>query len=96
MADRITFSKTLNTSVQKGDELWYSNITTTGSASSPLLSGTITDIGDKWVEVANAPSTAGSGDFITNGGFDPTFGSEKIVDGDMGYYGVNELGTTGT
>ena len=82
MADKITFSKTLNTSIQKGDELWYSNIIN-GVPTSPISSGTISDKGDNWVEVANAPATAGSGDFITNGGFNPSFDISIIANGDF-------------
>ena len=49
---RINFDKKINVSVQVGDELYYSVIsgTTTGSET-PL--GTITAIGEKYVEVAS-------------------------------------------
>jgi len=80
MADRITFPETLNTSVQVGDVLYYSNIIA-GSLGSPFLSGTITNIGDNWVEVDNAPLTTGSGDFITNGSFDGALGPEEVSNG---------------
>ena len=88
MADRINFSKKINDSVQVGDELWYSNVIA-GSLGSPLLSGTINNIGDKWVKVDNAPLTAGSGDFITNGGFDPDFDTSIITNGDFATDAVN-------
>jgi hypothetical protein len=57
MADRITFSKKINDSVQVGDELYYSVISGTTAGSETSL-GTITAIGEKYVEVASAGSAA--------------------------------------
>ena len=52
MADKIYFSKKLNDSVQIGDELYYTNISTgTPVPPSPISLGTIIDKGEKWVEV---------------------------------------------
>tara|TARA_R110002167_G_scaffold146442_3_gene337856 strand:- start:533 stop:859 length:327 start_codon:yes stop_codon:yes gene_type:complete len=50
MADRINFEKKLNDSVQIGDELWYSDISS-GTPSTPQSAGTITTIGEKHVIV---------------------------------------------
>ena len=81
MADKITFSKKINDSVQVGDELWYSDIIS-GVASSPTLIGVITEIGEKHIEVGGeingvaqtlntpVPFVAGSGEFIINSEFD--------------------------
>jgi len=72
MADKITFSKTLNTSVQIGDELFYTNISTgTPVPADPISLGTIIDKGEKWVKV-DTPIPVGqtNPDLITNGGFD--------------------------
>ena len=74
MADKITFSKTLNTSVQVGDELYYSDISG-ASPTNPISIGEITEKGDKWVEVANGSVPAGFGadsdaNKVINGEFD--------------------------
>ena len=74
MADKITFSKTLNTSVQKGDELYYSDISG-ASPTDPISIGTITEKGDKWVKVASGSVPAGFGadsaaNKVENGEFD--------------------------
>ena len=63
MADRITFSKKINNSVQVGDELYYSVISGATAGSETSL-GTITAIGEKYVEVASAGSAA-IGNFFT-------------------------------
>jgi len=107
MADKITFSKKINDSVQVGDELWYSNITPGFCSIAPLTNttktlcdtaggawtdpvagtalslGTISDKEDRWVKVANAPFTTGSGDFVTNGGFDVGYDAapNEIING---------------
>lgn len=58
---RINFDKKINVSVQVGDELWYSN--SPGTAGSETSLGTITTIGEKYVEVTNA-GNATTGDFF--------------------------------
>lgn len=55
MADKINFSKKLNTSVQIGDELWYSNISS-GTPTAPVSLGAITDIGENHVVVSTLPA----------------------------------------
>ena len=50
MADRINFSKKINDSVQAGDNLYYSDIST-GAPSTPTLVGEITQIGERHVIV---------------------------------------------
>ena len=70
MADKITFSKKINDSVQVGDELWYSDVFS-GVISPPVLIGGITEIGEKYVVVDGiTPFVAGSGEFIINNEFD--------------------------
>ena len=54
MADKINFSKTLNTSVQVGDELWYSDVST-GTPNTPTSAGVITEIGENYVVVDILP-----------------------------------------
>ena len=58
MADRINFLNKINDSVQVGDELYWTFISAGVAAPTPLLVGTITGIGEKYVEVADgdAPS----------------------------------------
>ena len=50
MADRINFDKKINDSVQVGDELWYSDVST-GTPSTPVSVGEITEIGENHVVV---------------------------------------------
>jgi len=50
MADKITFSKKINDSVQVGDELWYSDIIG-GTPTPATLIGGIIEIGEKYVKV---------------------------------------------
>ena len=73
MADRIMFNKKINVSVQVGDELWYSVVSSSVSPTTPELLGMITAKGDTWVEVdpqfgtlGQQPSTT---NLITNGDF---------------------------
>jgi len=82
MADKINFSKKLNTSVQIGDELWYSNISS-GTPTTPTSLGTILETGDKWVKINSAVGTADQTnlDLITNGGFDVVYGANKVLNG---------------
>ena len=72
MADRINFSKKLNDSVQVGDELWYSDVSTV-TPTDPVKAGpldanndpttsTITVIGEKHVIVDTLISGLVSGD----------------------------------
>ena len=74
MADRITFSKKLNDSVQTGDELYYSTISG-GVVSEAVEAGpldgnnnpttsTITEIGEKYVIVDTLISGLTSGIFF--------------------------------
>ena len=108
MADKITFLKKINDSVQVRDELYYSKITPAFCSVDPLTNitktlcdtangtwtdlvidapislGEIIDMGEKWVKV-DATSITGytqsNPELITNGGFDVTYGSEKVTDG---------------
>jgi len=56
MADKIKFSKNINESVQVGDELYYSDISS-GTPTAPIKAGpngatcTIEDIGKKYITV---------------------------------------------
>jgi len=85
MADKITFPETLNTSVQVGDELWYSNITTPSNPSDPVLLGTIISKGDKWVKVDSQPGVGGQTypDLIINGDLTTSWGTSIIANGDF-------------
>ena len=79
MADKITFSKKINDSVQVGDELWYSDVFG-GTTSIPVLIGEITEIGEKYVVVdGTTPFVVGSGELIINNEFDD---SSDWVEGD--------------
>jgi len=91
MADRITFKETLNTSVQVGDDLWYSDIIT-GTATSPVLLGTIISKGDKWVKVDSILGTGGQvyPNLIINGGFTSTY-TEILSNGDCSSLAVLNL-----
>jgi hypothetical protein len=51
MTDKINFKKKINDSVQKGDELYYSNVAS-GTPTPPVSLGPITDRGDNWVKIA--------------------------------------------
>ena len=66
MADKITFSKKINDSVQVGDELYWTPV----SAPDPILVGIITGIGDKYVEVGGeidgVTQTANTPVFVAN------------------------------
>ena len=65
MAEKITFSKKLNDSVQIGDELYYTNISTgTPNPTTPFLLGAITDKGEKWVEVNTLISLVNTSDLF--------------------------------
>ena len=70
MADKITFSKKINDSVQAGDELWYSDVFS-GTTSIPVLIGEITETGERYVKVdSGVPFVADSGELIINNEFD--------------------------
>ena len=70
MADRINFSKNINESVQVGDELYYSDISS-GTPTAPIKAGPsgatciITSIGEKYIEVDSLVTELDSG----NGSF---------------------------
>ena len=84
MADKITFSKTLNTSVQIGDELWYSNISS-GTSTAPTSLGTILEKGNNWVKIDSAVGTASqtNPNLITNGAFNLTPGPNPVLNPGM-------------
>tara|TARA_Y100000593_G_scaffold27111_1_gene54022 strand:+ start:2085 stop:3224 length:1140 start_codon:yes stop_codon:yes gene_type:complete len=81
MADKIMFKNKINTSVQIGDELWYSNIVNQAPTTPLFSSGTITDIGDNWVQVDAAPFSTGSGNFLINPSFQISLGNEEATNG---------------
>jgi hypothetical protein len=62
MPDRITFNKNINESVQVGDSLYFSTITS-GVLGAETSLGTITAIGKNYVEVDDA-SAASADDFF--------------------------------
>ena len=62
MADRINFDEKINDSVQVGDELYWTTVSGT-TIGTPNPIGTITGIGDKYIEVASVGS-ATPGDFF--------------------------------
>jgi len=81
MADKIIFPKKLNDSVQTGDELYYTDISTgTPNPTTPISLGTIIAKGEKWVKVDPVAGTLGqvSSDLITNGGFDFGYGTNNV------------------
>ena len=82
MADKITFSGKINDSVQVGDELYYTNISTgTPDPTTPILLGTILDKGEKWVKVDPTSITGytqSNPNLITNGGFDSGYGTNNV------------------
>ena len=59
MADIITFSKKINDSVQVGDESYWGLIVN-GEVTNNLLLGTITGVGDKYIEVGDASVLTGA------------------------------------
>ena len=85
MADKITFPETLNTSVQVGDELWYSNITTPSNPSDPVLLGDIESKGENWVKVDSQPGVGGQAhpDLIINGDLTTSWDTSIITNGDF-------------
>mgnify|MGYP003114777543 FL=1 len=86
MADRINFSKNINTSVQVGDKLYYSYITPNIQ---PTLTeiGEITAIGSNFVEVASNTAPA----FVNNETFfmfkKPFYNNESV----KGYFAKTRL-----
>ena len=86
MADRINFSQNINTSVQVGDELYYSYITSSGQSTLTLI-GPITDIGSNFVEVASNTAPA----FVNNETFfmfkKPFYNNESV----KGYFAKTRL-----
>ena len=78
MADKIIFLKNINDSVQVGDELYYTNISTgTFVPAEPLSLGGITNIGYNYVEIASGsvlPTIGPLANLLDNGFFtaDPT------------------------
>ena len=62
MADRINFDEKIIDSVQVGDELYWATVSGTTIGTTTLV-GTITGIGDKYIEVdnGNAPTPFVSG-----------------------------------
>jgi len=59
MADRINFDKKINDSVQVGDELYWGLIVN-GEVTNNLSLGTITGVGDKYIEVGDASTLTGA------------------------------------
>tara|TARA_R110002020_G_scaffold163660_1_gene349749 strand:- start:19 stop:384 length:366 start_codon:yes stop_codon:yes gene_type:complete len=59
MADRISFSQSINVSVQPGDELYWTqyDAVTNIASQTPQLVGEIINVGANFVEVDNAPSS---------------------------------------
>jgi len=86
MADRINFSKNINTSVQVGDELYYSYITSSSQSTLTLI-GPITDIGSNFVEVDSNTAPA----FVNNETFfmfkKPFYNNESV----KGYFAKTRL-----
>ena len=97
MADKITFSKTLNTSVQTGDELYYSDISTgIPVPTAPISLGAIIDKGENWVKV-DTPIPVGqtNPDLITNGAFNLTPGSNLVLNPGMDSFNPTYYYVTG-
>ena len=80
MADRINFDKKINDSVQAGDALYQSDISS-GSATSHTLVGEITGVGEKYIDVATGDAPAGfaTADVVA-GAITPFFTFQKPVD----------------
>lgn len=55
--DKITFPKKINVSVQAGDELYYSDVSS-GTPTTPVSLGQITERGDNWVKITGPAPTA--------------------------------------
>jgi hypothetical protein len=66
MADKIDFNENINESVQVGDELYYSDISS-GTPTAPIKAGpngatcTIEDVGKKYITVDSLVTGLGSG-----------------------------------
>jgi hypothetical protein len=84
MPDKIIFAEKINDSVQIGDELWYSDISSI-TPTAPVSLGTIINKGDKWVKIDPAPGTIGQvyPDLITNGNFAPNWDANMVTNGDF-------------
>ena len=96
MADKIIFPKKINTSVQVGDELWYSNVSTS-TPSEPALLGTIIEKKDKWVKIDQLGTLGqqqSNVNLIDNGGFNTLYDASVITNGtfDTGLSGWTSYG----
>ena len=100
MADRINFDKKINDSVQVGDELYQSDISS-GVSTSHTLVGEITGIGEKYIDVAdgNAPTGFTTAD-VDGGAITPFFTFQKPIEyntsGLKGYYAEIKLTNNNT
>ena len=96
MADRINFANKINESVQVGDELFYGNPTPT-----PLSlngsNGTITAIGEKYIEVDDATGAAAT-DFFSFKKVNQSSGgiNSYSKSGTKGYYASVKMSTPDT
>ena len=78
--DKIIFQKKINDSVQKGDELWYSDISS-GTPTPPQQVGTINFVGEKEIRVNAGLAPTGTVSYVElvqNGGFNPSISLSLI------------------
>jgi len=65
-SDKIIFPKKINVSVQAGDELYYSDVSS-GTPAAPISLGQIIERGDNWVRIVGpAPSVYHNKYFMFN------------------------------
>ena len=87
MADRITFINKINDSVQVGDQLFY------GATVQPL--GTITAIGEKYIEVDDATGAVAA-DFFSFKKVNHVDSYSYSKSGTKGYYASVKMSTSET
>ena len=101
MADKIDFNENINESVQVGDELYYSDISS-GTPTAPIKAGpngatcVITSVGEKYIEVDSLVTELDSG----NGSFfmflKPEYHGHTNVSSLKGYYAEVSMTTDST
>lgn len=92
MANRITFLKKINDSVQVGDELYRGAVTGGVVGAWPYV-GAITGVGEKYVEVANSGSAVASDFFMFR---KPSHNGHTNISSLKGYYAEVEFTNNST
>lgn len=100
MADTINFNENINESVQVGDELYYSDISS-GTPTAPIKAGPngtkclITSVGEKYIEVDSLiAGLSGSDSFFMF--LKPEYNGHTNVSSLKGYYAEVSMTTSST